>query len=230
MMSKAFIPFLILFIYASIVSQAQDTYDYHYGNTHYDARAFSFYRANEYQLSWGMLPTDEFKFYLLKEHTRWTSVSNTGNFYLTFRHYYLRNICWGIAVGYHQWAFNYSDPSYSQNPQYRLTRTKFSAAFEVKKRHIWGRRYQIYSLLGACAAYYHDVQGAVPNTVYYTPQPFSDIKGGLITAQLTPLGISLGNMLTFNTEIGIGYKGLVNLGCSYVVPDHKHDLPRIEKH
>ena len=51
----------------------------------------------------------------------------------------------------------------------------------------------------------------------------TDLSGPSVTGQITPLGMRIGRKLGGFVELGLGYKGLFNFGCSYRFRTHARE-------
>ncbi len=124
----------------------------------------------------------------------------------------------GLSFG-HRYAVGYnfdSDPSYNKNFGYRCTNLTLDAAYS----------YEIdenISLYAAVAAGRSTINGHEQTRSYGR----SYVYNGL-ALQLTPIGVRFGRRLGGFVEVGLGYKGLVSGGISYVVvrPKPRPALPK----
>jgi|GEM_PF-2680585 len=214
---------LAMLLMSAASGYAQTTYAYHYGYTGYDESAFPYSNAKEVNLAYGQFATPQLGY--LFQQKEWASKTNTGSVSFSVRKYIDKSFSYGFSIGWQSFSMNHSDVGSVQNPDYLAKFNVGTLAFEFKKRHIWGHRYQLYSLFGLGGSYIAESKGPAEGVKYYIPVKTSATSGFVPNGQLTPIGASYGNRLSAYAELGVGYKGILNIGACYVLPSHKNDFP-----
>lgn len=85
---------------------------------------------------------------------------------------------------------------------------------DVVYRFLKHNSFEMYSLLGIAGTYKH-----IQNNLASNDPEMPNIPNGIsdeynLNFQITPFGIRVGEKIAFTAEIGIGYKGAINVGLS----------------
>ena len=148
------------------------------------------------------------------------ATSKTGNLFLTYRYSVCKRLSIGITLGAEHVDFDhYSNPHFGDPVllgKYKAGIT--TMAFELKPVYLNSEYVQLYALIGIGARYYDQTQTAG------SPAGTSDnvwLPKYMLNSQWTPIGIRVGKNIGGYAELGVGYKGLANIGCYYKI-NRKH--------
>lgn len=129
-----------------------------------------------------------------------------GGFYLSYYHMISEHYRLG---GTFMWDQSTADIYVLKEHAGKTKNDFFTLALEIERRHLKTDWIQLYSGAGVGMMYLTEDFEAIS----------SDLSSGSdnaanFTFQLNLLGVRIGNRLGFFTELGLGYKGIVNFGAS----------------
>jgi hypothetical protein len=130
----------------------------------------------------------------------------TGGLYLTYRRSSENNkFGYGIAVGYDGISGTFKTPSGSKAGTYKSSST--TAGAECMLAYMNKENVRLYGFLGAGYSFY--------NYKFTTTSGGSENENATLNHfnfQVTPIGAAFGKNFGGFVELGLGYKGLVNIG------------------
>ncbi len=149
------------------------------------------------------------------------ATSKTGNIFATYRYFINRRLDVGITLGMEALTFDhYTNPD--MGSPVLLGKYKASIAtlaVELKPVYYNGRFVQLYGLIGIGARYFQEsLTEAGPGVA---PQNNLQVTPFFLNTQWTPIGLRAGKRLCGFAEIGVGYKGLLNVGVCYKMDKKK---------
>lgn len=129
-----------------------------------------------------------------------------------FKYYFSKTLAAGITVAQHSFAHSYNNiyGGYHHSENYDAV----SICPELKVVYYQMRFLQTY---GAVATGAFLVKGSRMDSFYMNPKPsrFQSLNGTTLAFHITPLGIKAGGKLSAFAEVGIGFRGLYNMGVTY---------------
>jgi len=139
--------------------------------------------------------------------------SATPTLFLSYRYYFFDRLAIGVTYGLQSISGN---SNYENNPvpPYNFTDRCQTLAAEGKFTFLVRKTIVLYQFIGIGASVITKRKdyGNYSNTT----------TGYTLNTQFTPFGVRYGRNFAFFTEIGIGYKGLVNMGLSFEPGYWKH--------
>jgi hypothetical protein len=132
-----------------------------------------------------------------------TNLKSTGGIFLTYRHYNPSGrAAIGLAAGIDNTKGDILDASDNKKGEMKVN--SVTVAAEGLVNYVNNENFKLYGLLGA---------GYTFLNYKYTPSATPDEeKAGHFNFQITPLGIRAGKNAGGFLELGLGYKGVINLG------------------
>src|ERR1035437_714139 len=143
--------------------------------------------------------------------------ANTGNLFATYRYYVNNRIGLGVALGTQSMIYDWTNDNSGSHYTQKISMVTTGA--EIKCLFADSRYFQFYELLAFAATYRNEIYNNALPSVIMTPQ-----TGFLWNMQWSPIGFRFGNSFGGFLELGIGYKGLINGGISYMMPSHKKQV------
>lgn len=130
---------------------------------------------------------------------------------VNLKYYISDEIAIGFSAGLQEMATNYYDPYFTgtSSPYVQTQYKMFTMSPEIVGNYHNKKNVRLYGTGSIAMAYVQTITSTyrVPGHEYY--------KGISYNIQLSPIGISVGRILSCYAEIGIGYKGFLNGGISY---------------
>lgn len=169
------------------------------------------YGRHELSLSVGRISGQQIAESSGPEHGGYFISSATPNYFGTYRYHISKRLALGITAGVQDMSGDYND---ANGHIYQLTSFHYvTGACEVLFVYKRVGKFRVYTFLGLGGSVHTDSYKALvswKNTYTETRKSFN--------MQCTPIGISVGGLLSVFAELGIGYKGLINGGVSMRVP------------
>lgn len=132
--------------------------------------------------------------------------SYSGGLFITYHRSSANNrFHYGIAAGYDKISGSFSNQSGSKKGDF--TDTNITFAVEGAISYLNKPTVRLYGLLGAGYTI-----NSYKNTVKIGGNEIETLKGSYPNFQVTPIGASFGKNVGGYIELGLGYKGLLNLG------------------
>lgn len=130
----------------------------------------------------------------------------SGGLFITYRRSSANNrFHYGIAAGYDKISGDFSNQSGSKKGDF--TDTNITLAAEGAVSYMNKPTVRLYGLLGAGYTF-----NSYKNTVKIGGNEIETLKGSYPNFQFTPIGASFGKNIGGYIELGLGYKGILNLG------------------
>jgi len=139
-------------------------------------------------------------------------VYNSGASFLTVRYFLYNRLAIGFSWGVTKERWQYNDPYNPSFSAHSYKQNSTTGAFEVYYIYVFRKYFEVYTLAGIGAS--HNTR---EEPVFSAGQIYSTATSShdVLKAQYTPIGVRAGGRLGAFAELGIGYKGLLNLGVSF---------------
>ena len=140
--------------------------------------------------------------------------SGSGTLFLSGKYFLKERLALGITLGTEKLS-GYSNMDWtiaSSNTPFTYTIHKQTIATELTMIYSNNRNVRLYGLIGLGFSQF------IVNYQFSGLPDINDkwlIPAGNIAAQVTPIGIRVGNTFGLFLEFGYGYRGMVNMGLSY---------------
>ena len=216
MKATIYLAALLILIAAPAAVQAQ-----YYGNNHNNLP------DNDVSLSEGIVTLEEINGWAGKGGASgYISMpsSLTGASFITYRHFFTKRFALGFTAGLDNESgdLSYGNPENNNNGMegnsgYYTVRS-YTFAVEALFAYLRKNRFMFYGYGGMGPTLYRQNYYFYPNA--YNPPPVTlptnpyDYRTTYMNAQITPIGIRFGGNVAGYFEMGVGYKGLLNLGLS----------------
>lgn len=136
----------------------------------------------------------------------YTPDSYTGGLFLTYHRSSNNNkIRYGIAIGYDAIKGSFENQSGSKKGTFKNANT--TIATEIVVAYLNKPNFRLYGLAGGGYTF-----NKYENTVISGGSENEQVRGSHVNFQLTPLGAAFGKQFGGFLELGLGYKGLLNIG------------------
>ena len=137
-------------------------------------------------------------------------------YFADIRYYLNRNFAVGLTAGMQHLSYEYDNYGSTSVPSYTLTGNVINVTCEIKGLYLNRPWFQMYGIFGLGVRFF-----PVSSVVPATQLP----PGVWFNTQWTPVGFRIGNAFGGFAELGIGYKGLLNMGISYCIHT-RQKMPR----
>ncbi len=184
---------------------------------------FAQYKAPEHEIivSYGIVSGTELvgmKFFAsgIAEDCDYTKTGGTGNIFFTYRQHGQRNFTLGFAAGIQNPTYYYSNTGNRSNQSsHKINSNITTMALELKweSKKVKSDNLIIYSFIGIGYSIYSETQNPT--------QEMKTLSSSFFNSQWSPLCFRFGNKLGGFVEMGIGYKGLINVGLSYKIKERE---------
>ena len=138
---------------------------------------------------------------------------NSGATFVTLRYFFFNRLALGIASGMNSVKGQYTD---SYNPSLitsTFTQSNTTVAAELYYIYFFRKYLEVYTLFGIGPQF--SSTNTTVNANAYTPESSNRISSDVLKLQYTPLGVRIGGRIGAFAELGIGYKGIFNVGASF---------------
>ncbi len=165
--------------------------------------------SNFSKAAYGNYTIDQFfniKSNVLPNNYSRSNIKSKGAIFISFSHLISEKISSGASFGSNKIT---SDILLNNQVVGTLNRYLYTLAIESDFAYIKKQNFQLYAVTGIGYSFGKDE--------YFINTGHSD-KGsiGFMVFQVSPIALKFGNRVAIFTELGFGYKGIANLGFSYV--------------
>ena len=145
------------------------------------------------------------------------ATAKTGNIFATYRYCINKRLDLGLTLGMEALSLShYTHPDLGA-PQllgkYKASITTIAA--EIKLVYCEGKVVQFYGFIGMGARYFQEKQTEYAAAGIYPQNSDLQVTPFFVNTQWTPLGLRVGKRFYGFAELGVGYKGLLNVGVCY---------------
>ena len=149
----------------------------------------------------------------------YTNVRTIGAAFMGYKYYFTDNAAVGMTGTYEAWK---ADLNYVSNGDKvgEYQRADITIAPELTYNYLNDEWIRLYGSVGIGITF-----NSEKNTDKSTATNNYNTNDTHLNANLTALGLSAGKALRGNLELGFGYKGLINLGISYIFSNNKKENP-----
>ena len=142
-----------------------------------------------------------------------TQTYNSGATFVTIRYFLYNRIALGFTGGITNERGQYTDKYTPSMITSTYTQSITTIAPELYYIYFFRKYFEVYSLLGIGPAFTSITTTVNPTP--YTARSVTTSGSDVIKLQYTPIGIHIGGRIGGFAELGIGYKGTINVGASF---------------